>query len=158
MTMKARVKPDGPAWPITAFGGRADYVKREWRVVPAGFEDEARAHPYLLVEEEAPPVEEKAPVDLSALRREDPMPANPLFLGLSPNIVDQLLAVGGDTAEGIMQLGEDGLISIKGIGEATARKLLATATELRQDEPERLEESMAVVEIPPEQKPERRAK
>ncbi len=49
----AKVKADGPGYPITAFAGQGEYTKREWRLVPTGFEDEARRHPYLEVQEDA---------------------------------------------------------------------------------------------------------
>lgn len=50
----AKVKADGPGYPITAFAGQGEYTKREWRLVPTGFEDEARRHPYLEVQEDEP--------------------------------------------------------------------------------------------------------
>ena len=44
--MLARVKQDYTAGPVRAFSGR-EYVRTEWREVPAGFEEEARTHPLL---------------------------------------------------------------------------------------------------------------
>ena len=66
--MEARVKADG-RWPsVTACSGR-EYVKTEWRVVPAGMEAEAERNPFLEViipatswveiVTEAPPVDEQ---------------------------------------------------------------------------------------------------
>jgi hypothetical protein len=46
--MDARVNQSSRYGTITAFSGR-EYVKYEWRVVPAGFEAEAARHPYLEV-------------------------------------------------------------------------------------------------------------
>ncbi len=48
--MEARVKQDYNAGPIMAFSGR-EFVKSEWREVPAGSEDAARNHPLLDVRE-----------------------------------------------------------------------------------------------------------
>ena len=44
--MLARVKQDYLAGPVTAFSGR-EYVRSEWREVPAGFEEQAKNHPLL---------------------------------------------------------------------------------------------------------------
>jgi len=44
--MLARVKQDYAAGPVMAFSGR-EYVRSEWREVPAGFEDQAKNHPLL---------------------------------------------------------------------------------------------------------------
>jgi hypothetical protein len=44
--MLARVKQDYLAGPVIAFSGR-EYVRSEWREVPAGFEDQAQNHPLL---------------------------------------------------------------------------------------------------------------
>ena len=47
--MLARVKQDYAAGPVIAFSGR-EYVRHEWREVPAGFEDEALNNPFLDVQ------------------------------------------------------------------------------------------------------------
>lgn len=47
--MFARVKQDYAAGPVMAFSGR-EYIRTEWREVPAGFEDEAKNHPLLDVQ------------------------------------------------------------------------------------------------------------
>ena len=44
--MLARVKQDYLAGPVTAFSGR-EYVRSEWREVPAGFEEQAKTNPLL---------------------------------------------------------------------------------------------------------------
>ncbi len=44
--MEARVKQDYNAGPVTAFSGH-EFIKSEWREVPAGFEEAARKHPLL---------------------------------------------------------------------------------------------------------------
>ena len=44
--MLARVKQDYTAGPVMAFSGR-EYVRSEWREVPAGFEEQAKSHPLL---------------------------------------------------------------------------------------------------------------
>ncbi len=44
--MLARVKQDYAAGPVMAFSGR-EYVRNEWREVPAGFEEQAKKHPLL---------------------------------------------------------------------------------------------------------------
>ena len=44
--MLARVKQDYAAGPVTAFSG-LEYVRSEWRDVPAGFEEQAKNHPLL---------------------------------------------------------------------------------------------------------------
>jgi len=44
--MLARVKQDYAAGPVMAFSGR-EYVRSEWREVPAGFEAQAQEHPLL---------------------------------------------------------------------------------------------------------------
>lgn len=44
--MLARVKQDYLAGPVTAFSGH-EYVRSEWREVPAGFEEQAKNHPLL---------------------------------------------------------------------------------------------------------------
>jgi hypothetical protein len=44
--MLARVKQDYAAGPVIAFSGR-EYVRGEWREVPAGFEEQAKNHPLL---------------------------------------------------------------------------------------------------------------
>lgn len=49
MALKARVRQDGPNWPVTVCGGRATFVKREWRDVPAGYEEEVAAAYFLEV-------------------------------------------------------------------------------------------------------------
>lgn len=66
--MRARVKADGPNWPVMAFGGLA-FVKSEWRDVPEGCEAEATNDPYLEVE----------PVDgvVGATGAGDPIPPAP---------------------------------------------------------------------------------
>jgi hypothetical protein len=48
--MEARVNQSSRYGSIVAFSGR-EYVKYEWRVVPAGFELEAARHPYLEVKQ-----------------------------------------------------------------------------------------------------------
>lgn len=48
--MEARVKQDGPEWPVTAFGGKT-YTRGAWAPVPDGAHDEARNHPMLDVRE-----------------------------------------------------------------------------------------------------------
>ena len=56
--MKAK---SNKSFPIVAFGGR-EYVPYEWRPVPAGFEEAARANPFLEVQEIKPePEPEKKP-------------------------------------------------------------------------------------------------
>lgn len=50
--MKVRVKPSYRWSVITAFSGR-EFVKSEWRPVPAGYEEAAKNHELLEVEEEA---------------------------------------------------------------------------------------------------------
>ena len=50
MLMLAKVKQESRYGIITAFSG-VEFIKTEWREVPAGKEDEARAHPLLLVQE-----------------------------------------------------------------------------------------------------------
>lgn len=44
--MLARVKQDYAAGPVIAFSGH-EYVRSEWRAVPAGFEEQAKNHPLL---------------------------------------------------------------------------------------------------------------
>lgn len=44
--MLARVKQDYAAGPVIAFSGR-EYVRSEWREVPAGFEEQAKTNPLL---------------------------------------------------------------------------------------------------------------
>jgi hypothetical protein len=44
--MLARVKQDYLAGAVTAFSGR-EYIRSEWREVPAGFEEQAKNHPLL---------------------------------------------------------------------------------------------------------------
>jgi len=44
--MLARVKQDYLAGSVAAFSGR-EYVRSEWREVPAGFEKQAETHPFL---------------------------------------------------------------------------------------------------------------
>jgi hypothetical protein len=44
--MLARVKQDYAAGPVRAFSGR-EYVREEWREVPAGFEEQALTNPLL---------------------------------------------------------------------------------------------------------------
>lgn len=44
--MLARVKQDYLAGSVTAFSGR-EYIRSEWREVPAGFEEQAKSHPLL---------------------------------------------------------------------------------------------------------------
>jgi hypothetical protein len=44
--MLARVKQEYLAGPVMAFSGR-EYVRSEWREVPAGFEEQAKSHPLL---------------------------------------------------------------------------------------------------------------
>ena len=44
--MLARVKQNYAAGPVTAFSGH-EYVRNEWREVPAGFEEQAKNHPLL---------------------------------------------------------------------------------------------------------------
>ncbi len=46
---------------ITAFNG-IEYVRYEWRDVPAGFEDEARRNQFLDVQESAPVETEPDPI------------------------------------------------------------------------------------------------
>lgn len=47
--MKARVKPDYRYAVVTAFTGH-EYIKAEWRDVPAGKECEALRHPHLEID------------------------------------------------------------------------------------------------------------
>ncbi len=49
--MDARVSQSSRYGNITAFSGR-EYVKYEWRAVPAGFEAEAERNPYLEIKPE----------------------------------------------------------------------------------------------------------
>ena len=53
-----------PAGPVVAFGG-VEFVKYEWRVVPAGFEEQAEQHPYLEVEAPVVTEPEQAPVEVA---------------------------------------------------------------------------------------------
>lgn len=46
--LQAKVKADSQFNPVTAFGGY-EFVRTEYRPVPAGFEAAAEAHPYLEV-------------------------------------------------------------------------------------------------------------
>lgn len=48
--MEARVKQSSRYGTITAFSG-SEYVKYEWRIVPAGKEEEAAQHPSLEVKQ-----------------------------------------------------------------------------------------------------------
>jgi hypothetical protein len=48
--MKAKVKEDSRYGVVTAFSG-IEFVKSEWRDVPSGKEEEARVHPFLLVQD-----------------------------------------------------------------------------------------------------------
>jgi hypothetical protein len=48
-----RAKADYPSV-VVAFGG-FEFVKNEWRDVPAGFENQAAQHPYLEIEPEPKP-------------------------------------------------------------------------------------------------------
>jgi hypothetical protein len=57
-----RAKANYPAGPITAFSG-FEFVKYEWRDVPAGFENQAEQHPYLIIEQEPEPVAMSEPVE-----------------------------------------------------------------------------------------------
>ena len=63
--MQATVKDSSPWKIITAFGGR-EYVRGEWRPVPAGCEEEAGRHPYLETNGH-----EQDAVDLSTLSLEE---------------------------------------------------------------------------------------
>jgi hypothetical protein len=47
--MRVRVKRDSKVLNVTAFGG-FQYIRSEWREVPAGCEQEAEKHPYLEIE------------------------------------------------------------------------------------------------------------
>lgn len=65
--MQAKVKNDYRWKTVVAFGG-IEYVKNEWRPVPAGLEHNAQAHPFLDVNDvpaESAPVEpvKDAPVE-----------------------------------------------------------------------------------------------
>lgn len=66
--MNARVRADSPWKIVTAFGGH-EYVRGEWRSVPAGCEEEAGRHPYLETDDvqEQAAGQEAGPVDLVAL-------------------------------------------------------------------------------------------
>ncbi len=44
--MDARVSGSSRWMTVTAFGGH-EYIRDEWRVVPAGCEEEAMSHPFL---------------------------------------------------------------------------------------------------------------
>ena len=56
--MLAKVKDEYRHRFVQAFSGR-EFIKSEWRQVQAGFETEAKAHPFLDVDEKAPePVKE----------------------------------------------------------------------------------------------------
>jgi hypothetical protein len=48
--MKARVLSSYPLGVVMAFGGH-EFVKRKWRVVPGGYEQDAANHPYLETDE-----------------------------------------------------------------------------------------------------------
>jgi hypothetical protein len=58
--MNAKLKSDYRWNTIRAFGG-SEFVKSEFRPVPAGQEVEAKAHPYLEIEPEAEPVADAKP-------------------------------------------------------------------------------------------------
>jgi len=57
--MEARVSQSSRYGNITAFSGR-EYVKYEWRTVPAGFEEEAEKNPYLEIKPDKELAENKA--------------------------------------------------------------------------------------------------
>lgn len=58
--MKAKVS-GYPSGPVVAFGGH-EFVSYEWRGVPSGCKDQARAHPYLeVLEEKSQPEAAPAP-------------------------------------------------------------------------------------------------
>lgn len=60
--MKAKVKDDYRWKTFIAFGGH-EFVKGEWRPVPAGYEERAKSNPYLEVQEEGlPPAENSVKV------------------------------------------------------------------------------------------------
>lgn len=66
--MEARVKQDARWKSITAFSG-LEFVKMEWRPVPAGCEAEAKRNPFLEVREKPVEVAEepaKAPGEKAA--------------------------------------------------------------------------------------------
>lgn len=61
--LEARVKQGTVIYPVTACSGLAEFVRSEWRVVPAGFEAEVQANPLLESREyEAKSMEEALPV------------------------------------------------------------------------------------------------
>lgn len=51
--MRAKVKADYRFQFIKAFGG-VDFSKREYTPIPTGYEDDARQHPFLEIEDPAP--------------------------------------------------------------------------------------------------------
>jgi hypothetical protein len=72
--LEARAKPDYKAGSIMAFSGH-EYTRGEWRLVPAGFEEQARAHPYLEVRAFQKDETEKIPT--AAKVDEEKIPAGP---------------------------------------------------------------------------------
>lgn len=58
--MLARVKQDYLSGSVTAFSGR-EYIRSEWREVPAGFEKQAADHPLLEVQSSLDEVRAESP-------------------------------------------------------------------------------------------------
>ena len=65
--MEAKVKSNHRWGTVTAFGG-LEFVKSEFRKVPAGLEQEAQAHPFLEINDGAvsEPKQEKTPEEKAA--------------------------------------------------------------------------------------------
>lgn len=101
------------SYPIMAFGG-VEFVKYEWRAVPAGFEDAAMAHPNLEVRQPEPEPVEDAHID-DVLP--DDFPGKVALESVGIIYVDD---VPNDL---------DSLTTIPGIGKATADKILSAKKE-----------------------------
>lgn len=73
--MLARVKQDYAAGSVMAFSGH-EYVRSEWRQVPAGFEEQAKSHPLLDVQLSTDEIRRDAPL-MPGLGNPEPEPATP---------------------------------------------------------------------------------
>jgi len=108
-----------PHWfsPLNVLAGGVPGMSRERAAPPPAPEPLSKALEYLRGSPEVEPEPEPKPVkrgfDFSALP------------GITPAILTQLEADGIDSPEALLELGETGLRAYKGIGPATADKILA---------------------------------
>jgi hypothetical protein len=59
--MEARIKADSRLKVVRAFAGTAEYTRREWLPVPAGFEAEAERHEHLETRQTGGPIKAGRP-------------------------------------------------------------------------------------------------